>query len=48
MTSTSTATRGGFRLLLAGIVVSGFGTSAMWPAAGTPPLGTHAHLVSPP
>ncbi|MFA3841093.1 MFS transporter [Streptomyces aureus] len=34
MTSTSTATRGGFRLLLAGIVVSGFGTSAMWLAAG--------------
>ncbi|MFC9457977.1 MFS transporter [Streptomyces sp. NPDC056983] len=34
MTSTSTATRGGFRLLLAGIVVSGFGTSAMWVAAG--------------
>ncbi|MFE4672036.1 MFS transporter [Streptomyces sp. NPDC056723] len=34
MTSTSTATRGGFRLLLAGVVVSGFGTSAMWLAAG--------------
>ncbi|WP_405601720.1 MULTISPECIES: MFS transporter [unclassified Streptomyces] len=34
MTSTSTATRGGFRLLLAAIVVSGFGTSAMWLAAG--------------
>ncbi|MFB7163685.1 MFS transporter [Streptomyces sp. NPDC056242] len=34
MTSTSTATRGGFLLLLAGIVVSGFGTSAMWLAAG--------------
>ncbi|MFE5047386.1 MFS transporter [Streptomyces sp. NPDC056637] len=34
MTSASTATRGGFRLLLAGIVVSGFGTSAMWLAAG--------------
>ncbi|MFE6962489.1 MFS transporter [Streptomyces sp. NPDC057696] len=34
MTSTSTAARGGFRLLLAGIVVSGFGTSAMWLAAG--------------
>lgn len=34
MTFTSTATRGGSRLLLAGIVVSGFGTSAMWLAAG--------------
>ncbi|MFB8271361.1 MFS transporter [Streptomyces sp. NPDC055955] len=34
MTSISTATRGGSRLLLAGIVVSGFGTSAMWLAAG--------------
>ncbi|WP_406107615.1 MFS transporter [Streptomyces sp. NBC_01003] len=34
MTLTSTATRGGSRLLLAGIVVSGFGTSAMWLAAG--------------
>ncbi|MGW6396650.1 MFS transporter [Streptomyces sp. NPDC055134] len=34
MTFTSTATRSGSRLLLAGIVVSGFGTSAMWLAAG--------------
>ncbi|WP_405781016.1 MFS transporter [Streptomyces sp. NBC_01378] len=34
MTFTTTATRGGSRLLLAGIVVSGFGTSAMWLAAG--------------
>ncbi|MGX1671772.1 MFS transporter [Streptomyces sp. NPDC055400] len=34
MTFTSTATRGGSPLLLAGIVVSGFGTSAMWLAAG--------------
>ncbi|MFE5024212.1 MFS transporter [Streptomyces sp. NPDC056656] len=34
MTFTSAATRGGSRLLLAGIAVSGFGTSAMWLAAG--------------
>ncbi|MFD3560646.1 MFS transporter [Streptomyces sp. NPDC058686] len=34
MTSTPTATRGGSRMLLTGIVVSGFGTSAMWLASG--------------
>ncbi|MFG2522961.1 MFS transporter [Streptomyces sp. NPDC048527] len=34
MTSSPTTTRGASRLLLAGIVVSGFGTSAMWLAAG--------------
>ncbi|MFF1352796.1 MFS transporter [Streptomyces sp. NPDC058297] len=34
MTSSPTTTRGPSRLLLAGIVVSGFGTSAMWLAAG--------------
>ncbi|MFF1730042.1 MFS transporter [Streptomyces sp. NPDC058247] len=34
MTSTPTAARGGSRMLLTGIVVSGFGTSAMWLASG--------------